>query len=156
MMRTPILTGYDSPIGTLVISMDGDAIVGVRFGTGGDALPEPPEHIADWFDRYFSGERQSTVPEYRLDGVSDFARTVYTELSDVGYGEVCTYGELADRMAPVLGRRTSPRAVGAALGRNPILILVPCHRVVGSGGRMTGYAGGIRRKEFLLSLERPL
>ena len=147
------ITGYDSPIGRIVTIMDADTIVGVRFDDG-DLSHPPPEHICEWFDAYFSGRRIDPLPKYRLDGISDFARSVYEELVKVPYGHVCTYGRLAEKISQTTGKRVSARAVGMALSRNHVLIILPCHRVIGSDGRMTGYAGGIWRKEFLLSLEK--
>jgi len=100
-------------------------------------------------DEYFAGARRRF--ELRLDRrlMHPFASTVLAATSRVGYGRLATYGEIAAR----IGRPTAARAVGAALGSNPIPIVVPCHRVVGAGGKLTGYAGGLHRKERLLALE---
>ena len=101
---------------------------------------------------YFAGER--TAFELPLDRrlMHAFARKVLAATGRVGYGELATYGEIAAR----IGHPTAARAVGAALGSNPIPIVVPCHRIVGAGGRLTGYAGGLERKEILLRLEGAL
>jgi methylated-DNA-[protein]-cysteine S-methyltransferase len=103
-------------------------------------------------DEYFAGERRRF--ELRLDRrlMYPFAREVLAATARVGYGRLATYGEIAAR----IGRPKAARAVGAALGSNPIPIVVPCHRVVGAGGRLTGYAGGLHRKERLLALEGTL
>lgn len=99
---------------------------------------------------YFAGESRSFALPMRLDG-TEFQRAVWNALRHVGYGETVTYGELAAR----IGRPHAARAVGRALARNPLPIVVPCHRVVGHLGELTGFAGGIDRKRLLLELESP-
>jgi methylated-DNA-[protein]-cysteine S-methyltransferase len=99
-------------------------------------------------DEYFAGSRRRFALPLRVIG-SDFDQRVWSLTSDIPYGETTTYGELASRM----GDGTTARKVGAALGRNPLCIVIPCHRVVGADGRLTGYAGGLHRKQFLLDLE---
>jgi methylated-DNA-[protein]-cysteine S-methyltransferase len=98
---------------------------------------------------YFNGERQEFSVPLRSDG-DDLQRRVWGLVRQVPYGETSTYGQLAGQ----LGDGTTPQEVGAAVGRNPLSILVPCHRIVGSTGKLTGYAGGLQRKQFLLDLER--
>ncbi|MDO5678411.1 MAG: methylated-DNA--[protein]-cysteine S-methyltransferase [Propionibacteriaceae bacterium] len=112
-----------------------------------DALPEATRQLAE----YFAGERTEFDLALNPAG-TEFQRQVWAALSEIPYGETRTYGQLAAE----LGRPSASRAVGMANGRNPISIVVPCHRVVGSSGKMTGYAGGVARKEFLLALERGL
>lgn len=104
-----------------------------------------------WLERYFAGERPGPIPpvEYRGTG---FQRAVWRLLEEIPYGDSVTYGQLAGRLRAA-GRKAAPRAVGQAVRRNPISILVPCHRVLGSCGVLTGYAGGLYRKRFLLRLE---
>lgn len=110
-----------------------------------DALPEATRQLRE----YFNGKR--TEFDLPLNPVgTEFQRQVWALLTEIPYGETRTYGELA----AALGRPSASRAVGMANGRNPISIVVPCHRVVGSSGTLTGYAGGVERKEFLLALER--
>lgn len=102
-----------------------------------------------WLERYFRGERPSPH-ELPLRPVgSGFRQAVWRQLLDIPYGRTTTYGKLAE----ALDRKTSPRAVGGAVGHNPISIIIPCHRVVGSGGSLTGYAGGLAAKKKLLALE---
>ncbi|HXW81261.1 MAG TPA: methylated-DNA--[protein]-cysteine S-methyltransferase [Acidimicrobiales bacterium] len=98
---------------------------------------------------YFDGERREFGIPLRASG-NDLQRRVWGLLRQVPYGETSTYGQLARELAD----GTTPQDVGAAVGRNPLSILVPCHRIVGSTGKLTGYAGGLRRKQFLLDLER--
>ena len=107
-----------------------------------------------WLDRYFAGERPA-VNELPLAPVgSDFRQEVWKILCEIPYGQTTTYGEIAQKLSARLGReRMSARAVGGAVGHNPISIIIPCHRVVGSNGRLTGYAGGLERKIKLLTHE---
>ena len=138
--------------------LDGSALTGLRF-TGQRhfpaGLPAPGpvsasevfEDTARWLELYFSGERPSFLPRLSPEGTA-FQRTVWERLLRIPYGKTVTYAELA------AGLGTSARAVGGAVGRNPISLIIPCHRVVGAGGALTGYAGGIGRKEALLRFER--
>jgi methylated-DNA-[protein]-cysteine S-methyltransferase len=108
-------------------------------------LAETARQLAE----YFAGERQSFDLPLALDGTA-FQRRVWDALRGIGYGETVSYGELADQ----IGQPTAARAVGLANGRNPVSIIVPCHRVVGSDGSLTGYGGGVANKQRLLDLER--
>jgi methylated-DNA-[protein]-cysteine S-methyltransferase len=116
------------------------------FGARDDAvLPQ----VRELLEGYFTGDiRQFDVPLAPVG--TPFQSTVWAALREIPYGSTCTYGELA----AAIGRPTASRAVGAANGRNPISIIVPCHRVIGSTGTLTGYAGGLARKSYLLALER--
>ncbi len=100
-------------------------------------------------DEYFAGRRERFDLELDLKG-TDFQRAVWRELERIGYGRTVTYGDIAKRV----GRPTAVRAVGAAIGRNPISIIVPCHRVIGSNGQLTGFAGGLESKTRLLAIEK--
>ena len=163
---------YDWPLGGIMLVADRDSLLGLwfdgeryledalrtlgptRFVTGKES--KPIGLALRWLDDYFEGKRPDTamVP-IRLIG-TPFRRKVWSLLRDVPYGETVTYGELAHRLgtADGNGRRVSARAVGGAVGHNPISIVVPCHRVVGSDGSLTGYAGGLDVKTALLELER--
>ena len=153
-----ITAARPSPLGELILVSDGSALTGLRF-TGQRhfpaGLPAPGpvsasevfEDTARWLELYFSGERPSLLPRLSPEGTA-FQRTVWERLLRIPYGKTVTYAELA------AGLGTSARAVGGALGRNPISLIIPCHRVVGAGGALTGYAGGIGRKEALLRFER--
>lgn len=105
-----------------------------------------------WLDAYFAGEPLPESPELHLEG-TPFQRRVWQLLLEIPYGRSATYGELARRLESRFGARTSPRAIGGAVGRNPVSIIVPCHRVLGAHGAITGYAGGLERKRALLALE---
>lgn len=152
-------TVIDSPIGWLTLVAEGDALTGLymekhcrrpaesSFGTRVEAgFEEPIRQLRD----YFAGTR-STFDLPLAPYGDDFSRQVWDLLSQIPYGETRTYGQLAR----ALGDPTLARAVGSANARNPISVIVPCHRVVGADGNLTGYAGGLDRKRFLLDLEAP-
>ena len=153
-----ITAARPSPLGELILVSDGSALTGLRF-TGQRhfpaGLPAPGpvsasevfEDTARWLELYFSVERPSFLPRLSPEGTA-FQRTVWERLLRIPYGKTVTYAGLA------AGLGTSARAVGGAVGRNPISLIIPCHRVVGAGGALTGYAGGIGRKEALLRFER--
>jgi len=109
----------------------------------------------DWLDRYFRGEKPAISELALAPFGSAFRQEVWKILCEIPYGEVTTYGEIAKKAAERLGRdHMSGQAVGGAVGHNPISIIIPCHRVVGSDGSLTGYAGGIQKKIQLLKLEQ--
>lgn len=148
---------YNSPVGVLTLAGEGENLIGLwlegqkYFGAGLELSAEggaPALDAAkDWLDRYFAGERPAPL-EMRLAPVGTaFQRAVWAELCKIPYGKTITYGELARRL------HTSARAAGSAVGRNPISIIVPCHRVLGADGSLTGYAGGVERKQWLLAHE---
>ena len=111
--------------------------------------PRPVDEARRELDEYFEGRRQDFDLPVDLEALPAFQRSVLVELQRVPYGQVDTYGSLAAR----IGKPKAARAVGGALNRNPVPIVVPCHRIVGSTGNLTGYAGGLERKQLLLSLE---
>ena len=144
-----------SPLGEILLTSDGEALTGLWFARkiGSESLVLKPElpifaQTENWLHRYFGGKTPDPkeIP-IRLNG-SDFAVGVWEALRRIPYGETVSYGELARS----IGCR-SAQAVGGAVGRNPVSIIVPCHRVIGADGSMTGYAGGIERKVALLRLE---
>ena len=157
---------YSSPLGKMLLSARGDSLTGLwfegqKYFPGGDyfkeSAPGSGGALADaaaWLDAYFSGQRPAPS-ELRLspDG-SDFAKSVWRILCSIPYGGLCTYGEIAERLAAETGRGSmSAQAVGGAVGHNPISVIIPCHRVIGRDGSLTGYAGGLDRKRALLTLE---
>jgi methylated-DNA-[protein]-cysteine S-methyltransferase len=147
-------THYDSPIGRLTLLGGPDALTAIHFPGRLGRLSDDARDAAGFagalrqLDEYFAGERRAFDLPLRLDG-SDFERAVWRELLRVPYGETTTYGDLAR----AVGRPGEAREVGTAVGRTPIPIVVPCHRVVGSDGSLTGYGGGLDRKRALLDLE---
>jgi methylated-DNA-[protein]-cysteine S-methyltransferase len=160
------LTTYKSPVGELTLVADRGNLVGLwltgqkYFMEGFAAGISRDDHLAvfaqvkSWLDRYFAGERPA-LTELPLSPVgSEFRQAVWQILRKIPYGEVLTYGEIAREIATRFGRtKMSAQAVGGAVGHNPISIIVPCHRVVGRNGSLTGYAGGVRVKERLLKFE---
>ncbi|MGN0866460.1 MAG: methylated-DNA--[protein]-cysteine S-methyltransferase [Oligosphaeraceae bacterium] len=152
---------YSSPLGTLLLAGDDHALAELRvLDTPSPPPDEPPRPIpaplretVRWLDLYFQGRKPDFLPPLRPAG-TPFQRKVWNHLLALPYGTTKTYGELARELARDEGLpRMSPQAVGAALARNPILLLIPCHRVLGAKGKLTGYAAGLPRKQFLLSLE---
>lgn len=149
----------DSPVGQLTLVATDGVLSGVYMErqrylpsqeTFGHRDPEPLGQAVEQLNEYFAGERTEFDVPITFHG-TDFQRTVWQALCDIRYGETISYGELALRLGKTL---TASRAVGLANGKNPISIIVPCHRVVGSTGDLTGYGGGIERKRFLLDFER--
>ncbi|MBO7489614.1 MAG: methylated-DNA--[protein]-cysteine S-methyltransferase [Bacteroidales bacterium] len=142
---------YHSPIGDIALDSDGSALTGLRFADnqGVADFAEAPvfEAAVRWLDRYFAGGIPDFEPPLRMIG-TPFQQSVWRELMTIPYGQTATYGDIARR----IGCR-SAQAVGGAVGRNPIAIIVPCHRVVGADGSLTGYAYGLEIKQQLLQLE---
>lgn len=148
----------DSPLGPLTLAGVGTTLTHLRMAEQTHEpdrsgwLPADARAFADVVDQleaYFAGSLTEFDVEIQLDG-TEFQRRVWAALRTIPYGETRSYGEIAAQ----IGSPAASRAVGLANGRNPIGIIVPCHRVIGSGGAMTGYGGGIDRKRALLSLER--
>ena len=156
---------YDSPLGKILLAADEEGMTGVWFEAQKYfAAKLPPENeegtmpvLGDacrWLDVYFSGREPDFTPKLHLIG-SDFRQAVWALLLQIPYGQTTTYGALAKQLAEKNGgKRVSAQAVGGAVGHNKISIIIPCHRVVGTGGSLTGYAGGIDRKVKLLALEQ--
>ena len=144
----------------LWMESDGEALVALRFVSsaeaarlrGGGDVPVFRE-VARWLDCYFAGRDPGFVPAIRFCGLSPFAEAVIGELFRIPFGTTVSYGELAERVARRTGGRPCARAVGRALGRNPICVIAPCHRVIGANGNLGGYSGGIGNKRALLALE---
>ena len=144
-------TRYDSPMGPLYLRSDGASLTGfspAQTGTIRDDLPLFRES-RDWLDAYFRGERPHPR-DLPLDPPgTDFQKAVWVELLTVPYGESRTYGDIAGS----LGIPRGAQAVGQAVGRNPIAIIIPCHRILGVGGKLTGFAWGLEKKKWLLRHE---
>ncbi len=160
MNKITTFTVIDSPIGSItVVSKDG-VICGL-YNEGQKHWPEDShswrrddgpvfDPVRKWLSEYFSGKKTRPLPKIAITTGTAFQKQVWNELLTIPAGETVSYGELAGR----IGSPKSVRAVGAAVGRNPISIMVPCHRVVGAGGKLTGYAGGLEKKRWLLKHER--
>lgn len=161
-------TIHPSPVGDITLACDGDGkfIVGLWMAGQkyhGGTIPEAMilnddiplfDTAKKWLDRYFSGE-QPEISELPVAPIgSEFRQDVWKILCEIPYGEVITYGDIAKKMAAKRGKDTmSAQAVGGAVGHNPISIIIPCHRVIGSNGSLTGYSGGVKTKLKLLELE---
>lgn len=154
---------YASPLGGMTLVSDGTALVGLYFdgqkyaAEGLDATHTQKnlpvfEEARRWLDVYFSGRKPDFTPPTAPAGTA-FQQSVWKILRTIPYGQTVTYGAIARRIEQNTGRRISAQAVGGAVGRNPISILIPCHRVIGADGSLTGYAGGLDKKERLLQWE---
>ncbi len=154
---------YSSPLGEIVLTSDGYSLTGLYFSDRyilddkGD-LEEKRLPIFDetkkWLDSYFSFKVNESIPSLALEG-TEFQKDVWSILLTIPYGETMTYGEIAMKVAKKRGKeRMSSQAVGQAVGKNPIVILVPCHRVIGTNGKLVGYHGGLDRKIKLLEIEK--
>lgn len=154
---------YASPIGAMTLASDGSSLVGLWIegqkyfaGTVKDAMvpdEEQPVLVAakTWLDGYFAGDRPAIAALPLAPSGSVFRRVVWEILCEIPYGECTTYGDIARQVVARLGRPSmSGQAVGGAVGHNPISVIIPCHRVVGTNGSLTGYAGGIEKKIKLL------
>lgn len=159
-------TNYKSPIGKIVLASDGENIVGLwndgqkYFGAKiRDNMIEKSDlpvfmRTKKWLDKYFAGKNPDVAELALAPMGSDFQMHVWDILCEIPYGSVTTYGEISKKVAKRMGRKNmSAQAVGGAIGHNPISIIIPCHRVVGTSGSLTGYAGGINKKIKLLEIE---
>lgn len=143
-----------SPVGRLVLLAEAEALTAISFQARPARAAEAPGHpllqrAAAQLEEYFAGKRQEFDLPLAPAG-TPFQRAVWKELGTIGFGATCSYAELARS----LGKPSASRAVGAANGQNPLAIVVPCHRVVGADGSLTGYAGGLPAKRWLLDHER--
>ena len=154
-----------TPLGEVRLRSDGKSLIGLWFvGQVNDAKEHSDIEIKDdlpifgqvetWLESYFSGNQTPIIFPLQPKGTM-FQERVWKILQEIPYGETMTYGDIAQRIAKEKGVATySAQAVGQAVGKNPISILIPCHRVLGKNGALTGYAGGVHRKEQLLKIER--
>ena len=155
---------YTSPLGGITLASDGEALTGLWFNgqkyfaqtldkenTGSELLIF--EQTIKWLDIYFSGKAPDFTPPLNLK-TTEFCKSVCKIMLTIPYGQTMTYGEIAGIIAKQKNlTRMSAQAVGGAVGRNPISIIIPCHRVIGANGSLTGYAGGLDKKIKLLKLE---
>ena len=156
---------YDSPLGGILLAADDVGLTGLWFdgqkyfarGLSNERIEQETSVLAEakrWLDIYFAGKEPDFTPPLHPIG-SAFRQSVWEILLQIPYGQTTTYGEIARQLSKKQGlERMSAQAVGGAVGHNEISIIIPCHRVVGADGSLTGYAGGIGKKEALLELER--
>ncbi|MBO4643819.1 MAG: methylated-DNA--[protein]-cysteine S-methyltransferase [Alphaproteobacteria bacterium] len=146
------LNRYISPLGNITLTSDGSALTGLRFGEYGEGREKelPAFDTAKrWLDVYFKGVAPDFTPPLNLRG-SGFRKGVWEILLTIPFGKTMTYGQIA----ACFSARMSAQAVGGAVGHNPVELIVPCHRVIGANGNLTGYAGGLDKKIRLLELEK--
>ena len=156
---------YESKIGLLYLISDGESLIGCYL-EGQKYFPNNIDNYylneelsilaksKDWLEKYFNGENPS-IDEIPLNYIgTEFRKTVWEVLKEISYGKLVTYKHIAEKIAKAKGIKTmSAQAVGGAVGHNPLLIFIPCHRVIGVDGSLTGYAAGLDNKRFLLNLE---
>ena len=154
---------YASPLGAMLLACDDEGLCGAwfegqRYCASGLCDAETREHrflraAADWLDAYFAGTKPPRFEPFHLTA-TPFRALVWDELRNIPYGETRTYGELSRIVAAKMNKpKMSAQAIGQAVGHNPVSILIPCHRVIGAGGSLTGYAGGVERKLWLIEHE---
>ncbi|URZ07027.1 methylated-DNA--[protein]-cysteine S-methyltransferase [Clostridium felsineum] len=163
-MEKEYVCNYNSKIGKLTLISDGENITGlfiknIEYSKNSEIINmslsslEIFKKAKIWLDCYFSGQAPDFIPNIKLKG-TEFRKLVWKIIGDIPYGEVITYGDIAKMVAKKMGKtKMSSQAVGGAVGSNPISIIVPCHRVVGAKGNLTGYGGGLDIKVKLLTLE---
>ena len=154
-----------TPMGNVLLASDGKNLIGLWFAGQkyyGDSMDSSIEYkdglpvffqTKKWLERYFAGEMPAASELPLAPAGSEFRKSVWTMLCHIPYGQTRTYGDIAAQVTMQRGKKTSARAVGGAVGHNPISIIIPCHRVMGANGSLTGYAGGIERKQQLLAAE---
>lgn len=160
---------YKTPEGfsDILMQSDGEALTALVFegsrdikkfsGGAKEGLIPVFSETVKWLDEYFSGKNPDFTPKYKIEGLTLFRKSVADEMNKIPYGETVTYADIARSIAKKRGiLKMSSQAVGGAVGFNPICIIIPCHRVVGTGGSLTGYGGGIANKVALLRLEGAL
>lgn len=155
---------YQSPLGRMTLASDGEKLTGTwfngqkydRHGLSKTVLEKNLlvfNETKHWLDLYFSGQVPTFTPALAISG-TNFQKQVAVEMLKIPFGKTTTYGKIAALIAHKLDKKVSARAVGAAVGQNRIALIIPCHRVIGANGQLTGYAGGLERKAILLKLEK--
>lgn len=158
---------YETPNGysNMFMSSDGTFLTGLWFEESKDTLKHPSDfkennlpifdETRKWLDIYFSGEKPQFIPKYKINNLTPFRKQVIDIMTEIPYGKLISYNDIAKEIAKKNGiEKMSAQAVGGAVGWNPICLIIPCHRVVGSNGNLTGYGGGIQNKIKLLELEK--
>ncbi|MDR2442761.1 MAG: methylated-DNA--[protein]-cysteine S-methyltransferase [Deltaproteobacteria bacterium] len=145
---------YQSPIGLLEMTVEDQTLTCLDFVIGGPNFTPPPldslvSTVINELNEYFLGQRQNFTFSFKATG-SSFQEVVWQDLVTIAYGETITYNQIATR----IGRPKATRAVGRAVNQNPLSIVIPCHRVIGTSGHLTGYRGGLDKKAYLLDLEK--
>lgn len=150
---------YNSPLGKIRLTAEGDYLTGLVFAEDEKCVEghsEALEKAKKWLDIYFSGKQPDFMPKVKLEG-TEFQKRVWQLLGEIPYGETRSYSQFAEIIAKERGlEKMSARAVGTAAGKNPVLLIIPCHRLVGKNGQLTGFAAGVERKRELLKFEKGL
>lgn len=155
---------YNSPLGKIALASNGQEIIGLwfegqKYFAGSIQTPYKVEDLPifeqakAWLDIYFLGKEPNFTPPICMGEISEFRKKVWEIMLNIPYGQTMTYGQIAEQIANETGKRVSAQAVGGAVGHNSISLIIPCHRVVGTNGSLTGYAGGLDKKVALLELE---
>ncbi len=158
------ISKYSSPLGGITLASNGKELTGLWFDGQkyfADNLPNEHEEkdlpifaeTKKWLDIYFSGKAPDFTPPVAMEGISPFRRRVWEIMLEIPFGKTLSYGEIANRIEKETGKRASAQAVGGAVGYNSVSLVIPCHRVVGANGSLTGYAGGTDKKIALLKME---
>lgn len=148
----------------MIMNSDGKYLTGLWFEGSRDSAKhtinceekelEIFKQTTKWLDIYFSGKVPDFIPEYKIEGITPFRKEVIDIINSIEYGKILTYNDIAKKIAKKRGiKRMSAQAVGTSVGWNPICVIIPCHRVVGTNGSLAGYGGGIKNKIELLKLE---
>jgi methylated-DNA-[protein]-cysteine S-methyltransferase len=158
---------YETPNGysNMFMSSDGTFLTGLWFEESKDTLKHPSDfkennlpifdETKKWLDIYFSGEKPQFIPKYKINNLTPFRKQVIDIMTEIPYGKLISYNDIAKEIAKKNGiEKMSAQAVGGAVGWNPICLIIPCHRVIGANGNLTGYGGGIQNKIKLLELEK--
>jgi methylated-DNA-[protein]-cysteine S-methyltransferase len=158
---------YETPNGysNMFMSSDGTFLTGLWFEESKDTLKHPSDfkennlpifdETRKWLDIYFSGEKPQFIPKYKINNLTPFRKQVIDIMTEIPYGKLISYNDIAKEIAKKNGiEKMSAQAVGGAVGWNPICLIIPCHRVIGANGNLTGYGGGIQNKIKLLELEK--
>lgn len=159
------IKSYKSPIGIINIESDGEYLKSLWFESSPNYFKHNSnfkkkelkifDETAKWLDIYFTGKNPGFIPKYKIENLTDFRQQVIDIMNKIPYGKTITYNDIAQEIASRKGiKKMSAQAVGGAVGWNPICIIIPCHRVVGANGNLTGYGGGIQNKIKLLELEK--
>lgn len=159
------IKSYNSQLGTIYMRSDGEYLTGLWFKNSKDTTKHNYifqekdllifNETIKWLDIYFNGENPNFMPKYKIENLTPFRKQVIDIMNKIPYGETISYNDIAQEIAESKGiKKMSAQAVGGAVGWNPICIIIPCHRVVGKNGSLTGYGGGIKNKIKLLELER--
>lgn len=155
---------YESPLGGITLASNGAELTGLWFdgqkyfadnlsGQCEDKHLPVFDLTKKWLDIYFTGKAPDFTPPVAMVGISPFRKRVWEIMSDIPFGHTSTYGKIAQQISCETGRNVSAQAVGGAVGHNSVSLIIPCHRVVGTNGSLTGYAGGVDKKLKLLSME---